>query len=544
MTLNASRLREMFLSAAGQLEADKELINGLNVFPVPDGDTGSNMSMTMSGIRGVELIPSDGIGDFAGKAASKLLRSARGNSGVILSLFVKGFAKGMSHLSEADLGDLAVCFRSGVDCAYKSVMNPMEGTVLTVMRRTTEAAEKAVDNFVGDLPAFLRVLLSAAEDALAETPEILPVLKNAGVVDAGGRGFVSILYGFIAAAEGHPIQFSESVGSSYEKADFSSFETENITFPYCTECIVEKRDRFLGEGKAESMREFLSRIGDSIVFVDDEEIIKLHVHTSDPGRVLSQAIEYGALATVKVENMRKQHTALADNQNAVETARPTAFPAKPYGFVAVASGKGIADSFRDLGVDVIVEGGQTMNPSMGDILTAISEVNAEVVYVLPNNSNIYLAAQQAAKDVSDKTVYVIPCKSVCQGIGAMLAFDEGNGSDTNFKNMKNAVKNVHSYSVTYSERNSVYAGKQIKRGQILGLCENKVCEVTDDRASCISKLLPYLKNSSFITIFYGADVPEDEANRTLHTITAAVPNADITILNGGQPVYSYLIGAE
>lgn len=544
MIMDAKTLDTLLLSAAGQLEADRELINGLNIFPVPDGDTGSNMSMTMAGIRAVELQPNDGVGDLAGRAAAKLLRSARGNSGVILSLFFKGFAMGLAHLERATLPDLVVSIRMGVDCSYKSVMNPTEGTILTVMRRCAEEAEAgAFTADDADLTGFFERLLHTAEATLAETPELLPVLKSAGVVDAGGRGFVAVLRGICSALAGNPVSFSQEGQKSDQKADFGAFESGDIRYPYCTECIVGKTGDYRGEGKADTMRQFIMSVGDSAVFVEDEEIIKLHVHTDDPGKVLSRALEYGVLETVKVENMRKQHTALSSAENEKASAS-VSLPRKPYGFVAVAAGEGITACFLDLGVDRVIEGGQTMNPSMEDILGAIGGVNAEVVYVLPNNGNIYMAAQQAAKDVNDRTVYVLPTKTIPQGIAAMMGFDGDHGSDTNFKNMKAAATAVKSVSLTYAERDSQFEGKTIRRGQILGLLDHKVYAVADSRVACLQKMEPVLRQKSFFTLFYGKDADEAEAQAIGKLLSEFSPEAEITVLPGGQPVYSYFIAAE
>lgn len=554
MKIRCNKLYEMLLSAANLLEAEKEQINGLNVFPVPDGDTGSNMSMTMSGVKGYTPAPGDGAGDCAGKAAGKMLRSARGNSGVILSLFFKGFAKSLAYLSEIDTGDLTAAFREGCDCAYHSVMNPTEGTILTVMRRCAEKAEGCGDSYEGNPTGLFRELLEEAKAALAETPELLPVLKSAGVVDAGGRGFVSVLSGMLASLEGVPVRGpvadadEAQRGAGREKADFSSFESENITFPYCTECIVDKKEALRGEGTADELRKFVVSVGDSVVFVDDEEIIKIHVHTDDPGRVLSKALEFGALATVKVENMRIQHTELKDADlgggQAQISEKENPVEKKPYGFVCVAAGKGIADTFRDLGADALIEGGQTMNPSMEDILSAIERTPADVLYVLPNNSNIYMAAQQAAKSVNDKTVYVLPSKSIPQGISAMLAFDETKGSDTNFGEMRDAMGNVCSLSVTYAAHDSDFEGKTIHTGEILGLVDGKVKYVTSGREDCIREMQPHFDGASYITIFYGEGAEEEEATRIEALVRSFAPNAEVMLLEGGQPVYSYLISVE
>ncbi len=555
MKIRSSKLHEMLLSAANLLETEKEQINGLNVFPVPDGDTGSNMSMTMSGVREVSLSGGEGAGDLAAAAAGKMLRSARGNSGVILSLFFKGFAKALAYLDEITVDDLAAAFRAGCESAYRSVMNPTEGTILTVMRRCADRAV-ALTSSCGDAadgsrmePApFFAALLEEAKDALAETPELLPVLKSAGVVDAGGRGFVSVLDGMLAALEGRPYPPPEEKAEVKDKADFSRFATEDITFPYCTECIVNKSARYRGEGSADDLRAFLSGIGDSLVFVDDEEIIKLHVHTDDPGRVLSRAISYGDLATVKVENMRLQHTELRDAEllRAAKEQEEAELRAtrKPYGFVTVAAGEGIAAALRDLGADAVVEGGQTMNPSMEDILTAIGETNAEVVYVLPGNGNIILAAKQAAAEVRGKSVLVLPAKSIPETIVAMLAFDEEKGADSNFSRMREAMARVRSLSVTYAAHNSVLDGREIHEGEILGLVDGEVTVIAESREQCLREFAPLLADAEFLTVFWGEDVTPEEAQNAADLLRSLAPRAELTVLPGNQPVYAYLISVE
>lgn len=541
MKLSRDLLLEMALSAAALLENEREEINALNIFPVPDGDTGANMSMTMGGIRGYIPAAGDNLGDCAAALAGKLLRSARGNSGVILSLFFKGFGKALAHLEEADTADLAAAFRAGSDCAYRSVMNPMEGTILTVMRCTAEEAERCAADFAGAPADYFALLVTAAERALASTPDLLPVLKSAGVVDAGGRGFLAVLRGMLAALRGNPVRAAGNEPKS--GADFAAFETGDIRFAYCTECIVEKDEAHRGEGNAAAMGEFAAAVGDSVVFVDDEEIFKLHVHTSDPGKVLSKALEFGTLYTVKVENMRNQHTALAEKEPVpVKNAPP-----KPYGFVCVSAGDGISAVFRDLGADAVVHGGQTMNPSMEDILRHIDKVNAEVVYVLPNNGNIYLAAQQAAKMVKEKskTVYVLPTKSIPQGMSAMLNFDESKGPDTNYKDMKAAAAAVRSYSVTYAERDSLFDGKEIKKDQILGLAEGKVRFVTDSRLDCLAAIAADLPDdAAFLTVFTGEGVSPGEASEAEALLRTTRPGAELSFLSGDQPIYSYLISAE
>ena len=550
MILDGITYRDMVISGANALANEHEAINRLNVFPVPDGDTGINMSLTMAAVRS-DLPAFDGsVSQVADKVANMLLRGARGNSGVILSLFFRGMAKEFKGKTSVDAADLAAAFKRGVDAAYKSVMKPTEGTILTVMRVSAEKALEKAEEYKGKVEDFFPFVLSVAEETLEHTPELLPVLKQAGLVDAGGKGFVVILDGMTRYLHGAPVTLkkAEHTETKSENA-FDQFRTEDIIYPYCTECIITKADHCKGEGNAETLHQFVLSAGDSAVFVDDAEIIKIHVHTSDPGRVLSEALKYGSLLTVKVENMREQHSSLAsvpEPEQKNESAEPeSAAVEKKYGFVAVASGEGMVSVFRDLGVDQMVIGGQTMNPSTEDMLNAIRKTPAENVIVLPNNSNIYLVAAQAALLEENKHVEVLRTVSLPQGINALLAFDPEADVADNVAAMKSAMRSVSSLSMTFAAHDSTFDGKEIKENQILGLVENKVRYVCDDRAECMRKLCENIKEASVVTVFYGEDSSEEEAEQMQEILREELGDAvDVMLVDGGQPVYYYIISAE
>lgn len=551
---------DMVISAANALENRKEDINNLNVFPVPDGDTGSNMSMTMSVVREkAENLP-DKLSDCAAQISKMMLMAARGNSGVILSLFFKGMAKALDECDEADSVSLAKAFKSGVESAYGAVMNPEEGTILTVMRVSAEKAlEKAGNEFKNDPAGLMSYMLDVANSTLEQTPEMLPVLKSANVVDAGGSGFVAILNGMRAALNNNAIQFSGTLPAKKTEnmADFAGVPTGEILFGYCTECIVEKDPALCTEDRIDSLRETLSEMGDSMVFAQDEEIIKLHIHTNEPGIVLSLAQVFGALLTVKVENMRKQHTEMiakaaenaakkASSDDSEENAPVKApeEPPKAYGFVAVAAGEGISSAFVDMGCDQMVIGGQTMNPSLADIIGAVDKVNARTVFILPNNSNVYLAACQASKEIENKQVIVLPTKTIPQGISALFAFDEGASPEENETAMTEVLSTVKSFSLTYAVHDSTADGMDIKAGQSLGLLNGKVRFYADDDISCLKEMLTEMQNGTAITIFYGEDVAEEDAQQVKELFDKELPMADINLLRGAQPVYKYIISCE
>lgn len=525
----------MIQSAANALQNQKELINQLNVYPVPDGDTGSNMSMTMQPASTLAAGPDLTVSACADQVAGMFLRAARGNSGVILSLFFRGLAKGLKGLQQADASSLLTAFDSGVKEAYKAVQYPREGTILTVMRSCAE-----VDGTGCDLLALLDRMYTSAAETLERTPEMLPVLKQAGVVDSGGRGFLEILDGMRLALRGKPVQALAPTESN-SKADFASFDTETILNPYCTECIVTKSEAFQAEGSAEKFRRFILAAGDSAVFAEDGEIIKVHVHTKDPGRVLSEALKYGSLYTVKVENMKNQHSELLKKEAQEKTV---ASPDQPYGFVAVIMGDGMRAVFEDLGVTSFVSGGQTMNPSTEQLVEAVEQTPAKVVYLFPNNANVCMVAEQVAKLVQDRTVLVIPAVSAPQGIAALMQFDPEASAEQNEQVMREALHSVKTLDMTYAAHDSTVNGEKITCGQILGLVNHKVRYVTNDRQACLEKLLTELQDASFVTVFYGSDVSKEEADVTLAYLQQQLPDAEVTVLSGGQPLYYYIISAE
>jgi DAK2 domain fusion protein YloV len=560
----------MILNAAAAIELHKTEVNELNVFPVPDGDTGTNMSLTLSagakalapeqpsgesGEAGSRQIGNAGLqpgrrsGDSISRAAeltaSALLRGARGNSGVILSLLFRGMAKRLKDAETADAVLFAVALRDGVDAAYKAVMKPTEGTILTVSRLAADAAVEASLE-IDDIEEILERALTAGRAALADTINLNPVLKKAGVIDSGGKGYIYILDGMLRALRGEKIEFAES-GEQRAAADFTEFDTGDITFAYCTEFIVS-RD---GTRDPNALRAFLDARGDSIVVVDDDEIIKVHVHTNEPGVVLTEALTFGALLSVKIENMREQHTEklvtaqeLEKNQRG-ETETPNrAEPEKSYGAVAVCSGKGLEAVFRDLGADVTVTGGQTMNPSTDDILAAIEAVPAETVYVYPNNKNIIMAAEQAV-GLASRRVVVVPTKSVPQGVAAMLAFDPDAGEEANAATQKDVLKRVRTALITHAARDSVFDGHDIHEGEYLALLDDALLTSGRDFSEIAERVADALSPEppEFVTVFSGEGAAGDETE-LLCAKLAALPGAELTAVDGGQPVYRFIISAE
>ena len=567
MKINGSLFRSMIVSAGNALENAKQKINDLNVFPVPDGDTGINMSMTLAGVSAAGR-EGESIEDVSREIASTALRSARGNSGVILSLFFRGISRGFKGVTRADVPDIARAFKLGTEEAYKSVSNPTEGTILTVMRLSSEAAEKLAGKKLNPptMEELFDKILSVARETLEKTPEMLPVLKQAGVVDSGGMGFVVVLEGMIAALRGKPVALA-AARSEGGASVFGKFNTEDIVFPYCTECIVGKSPDYRGEGTCGEFRKFVLAAGDSAVFVDDEEIVKLHVHTSDPGKVLSEAVKYGALLTVKVENMREQHTSLTTEKKPspvavaagkIEDVAGKAIGAtksflapkevkaeKEFGFVSVCTGEGIVACFRDLGADKIVKGGQTMNPSTNDVLTQVRATPSKVVFVLPNNKNICMVAAQAALLEKKKKVVVIPTYTIQEGIAVMMAFDPEKSLDENKAAMEEAMKNVSSLSVTRAVRDSVVNGETVRLGEYLGLVRGKIVCHASDRTDCLRALLSGVKDTSFLTVFCGADVSDEDGEAVVSLIAEVCgKDAEATSVPGGQPLYDFLISAE
>ena len=540
--------RDMVLCAAAALETNKQQLNELNVFPVPDGDTGTNMSLTMnSAAAELRKKNPNTLTEAADCTASALLRGARGNSGVILSLLFRGIAKSLKGKEDANSLEFACAMADGVDAAYKAVMKPAEGTILTVSRTATSSAVEFAEAG-SDVELMMVCTLESAKDALADTINQNPVLKRAGVIDAGGKGYVVIIDAMLASLQGRAFaEFEPEALPNLEAsagADFSSFDTEDITFGYCTEFIVNREN----DRAPDLLRAFLESMGDSLVLVDDDEIIKVHVHTNEPGRVLTEGLLYGSFVTVKIDNMRLQHTEL-DGGNHVsapqEAGRKIAAPEKKYGSVVVCAGDGMAELFKELDVDGIVTGGQTMNPSTEDILREIDATPAETVFVLPNNKNIIMAAEQCIP-LSDKKVIVIPTKTVPQGVAAMLAMDTCAGEEECVSCLTEATERVHTALITYAARDSEFDGYSIKSGEFLGLLDGKLIGSSADLSALLNSLSESFKefDPEFISIYYGEDVDKSGADETVQKISAAFPDAEVSLVYGGQPVYYYMISAE
>ena len=547
-TIDAAAFQQMVIHAAAAISVEKQQVNDLNVFPVPDGDTGTNMSLTIAAAAGEMKKKSyDTVGQAAQATASALLRGARGNSGVILSLLFRGFAKAIKDREIMDGRDLAIALDFGVAAAYKAVMKPAEGTILTVSRLSAaQAAATAREN--NSVEAVLQAAIDEGHIALDNTINQNPVLKKAGVVDAGGKGFLVILQGILDELRGEPMpeDADESAPAApKDRADFESFSTEEIKFGYCTEFICSRDNR---KKDPEALRGFLNALGDSLVLVEDDDIIKVHVHTNHPGKVLEEALTYGALQTVKIENMRNQHSEILEEaaQAPAQEEHKAAAPEKPYGFVAVCAGEGVAAVFRDLGADGIISGGQTMNPSTEDIMREIDKTPAEVVFVLPNNKNIIMAAEQCVRLVEGKRVVVLPSKTVPQGISALLAFDPDSSVEENTEAMGDALKRVSTSEITYAARDSDFDGFAIKQGDYLALAEHQLFGTDQDIYALLRRLAEAQpqQEAEFITVFYGEDVQEADAQKALAIFQEACPKAEITLLAGGQPVYYYMISAE
>ncbi|MBP3267933.1 MAG: DAK2 domain-containing protein [Ruminococcus sp.] len=550
--INGSLLRNAIISAAITINNRKREVDELNVYPVPDGDTGTNMSMTI-GNSVAELKRLDDkapVSEVASTAASAFLRGARGNSGVILSLIFRGFSKGLAGCDEAGCEDFAKALKLGVEAAYKAVMKPVEGTILTVVKA---AAVKARDICAetNDEIVFWQEVCAEAKNVLAQTTEMLPQLKKAGVVDAGGMGLVIIFEAMTAVFDGGEIAVSEEPVSRSE-ADADSFRTavseydDDITYTYCTEFMLEKNE---GCPDVFTLRAYLETIGDCVVVVDDEKIIKVHVHTDNPGKALQKALEFGYFINdpkPKIENMRIQHENKVKDAKAAEEGFTPAEPEKDFGFVAVAAGHGLEAMFTDLGADVVVKGGQTMNPSTDDILRAIMKTPARTVFVLPNNKNIIMAAEQAVK-LTDRKVCVLQTRTVPQGIAAMLAFDESQGLNENRINMTKAFEKVSTGLITFAARNSEFEGHQIKEGEILALDNGKLSFTEKDINKATVKLVKKLTKGdvSYVTLIYGADVTEENAEQLQQTIQSKLGDKiEVMLVNGGQPVYYYIISVE
>lgn len=551
--ITGKMFRDGVISASNNIANSRSEVDALNIFPVPDGDTGTNMSMTIgAAAKEMAVLPDDcTIGDASARCASALLRGARGNSGVILSLIFRGFSKGFKGLETADSKAVANAFELGVKAAYKAVMKPTEGTILTVIRKASEAATKAAETEENPLEVSFEAL-KAAKEALAQTPELLPVLKQAGVVDAGGSGLVLIFEGIQSVwANGVIVQPIE--GSGVEPVSVPSKSTvanasDDIKFGYCSEFLIEKASG-AKEKDPLKLRAFLESIGDCVVVVDDNDIIKVHVHSNEPGNVIQAALKYGQLINIKIDNMRYQHRNANEGVAKDEApVMPKAEPVNKYGFVAVCAGEGLEELFKDIGADVVVSGGQTMNPSTDDILNAVMATPAKTVFVLPNNKNIIMAAEQSINLAEGREVRVLQTKTIPQGISAMLMFDETADANENQMAMMEAAENVETAQVTFAARDSEIEGVPIKQGEIMGLCNGKIkytgSDITDIAYKSAVKVFKKYQ-SSIITIIYGADATEADAEEVKNRLAEKYGDeVEISIVNGGQPIYYFIISVE
>ena len=539
--INGADFRRLVISAAASVELHKQQLNELNVFPVPDGDTGTNMSMTINaGANDLRKAEDPSLEKAASITASALLRGARGNSGVILSLLFRGISKKLKGVQTCDGVLWAEALQSGVDAAYKAVMKPAEGTILTVSRLAAVAARKAAKEN-NHIEFVQEAAIAEAKVALANTVNQNPVLKKAGVVDAGGKGWLFVLEAMLSSMQGEDVVIPEGYedGESKQQADFSDFNDEDITFTYCTEFIINREN----DKDPEVLRAFLDSLGDSLVLVDDDEIIKVHVHTNDPGKALHEAMDYGSFATVKIENMRLQHTEKVMSEQ--EMAPKIAEPEKAIGVVSVCAGDGLADVFMNLSVDGIISGGQTMNPSTQDILEAVNKVPTETVFVFPNNKNIIMAAQQV-NELTPKNVVVIPSKTVPQGITAMLSFNPEGTVEENEEAFNEALGTVETMQITYAARDSDFDGHLIKEGDYLAMYGSALFGTSKDIKVLLRALAEKVNKDGreFVTIYYGEDIQEKHAQKAADLFQEICPNAEVNLLRGGQSVYYYMISAE
>lgn len=555
--IDADMLKKAFLAGAYNLERNKDYINELNVFPVPDGDTGSNMSLTiMAAAREVEGLDNPTISVLAKTISSGSLRGARGNSGVILSQLLRGFCKEIKEKKEIDIKVLSDGFVRAVETAYKAVMKPKEGTILTVAKGMAEKAVEMSDMGV-TIEELAKEVIEYGDEVLAMTPELLPVLKEAGVVDSGGQGLMEFLKGAFDGLLGKADNIipanteAKSSAKTVTGGNISSadIDTSHIKYGYCTEFIIMLEKEYNMDIERE-FKEYLTSIGDSLVVVSDDDIVKVHVHTNHPGLAFERGLTYGSLTSMKIDNMREEHREkVIHEQDKIRAAEKEKFmetPAKPYGFVAVSAGDGLAQIFKDLGVDYVIEGGQTMNPSTEDVLSAIDKVNAETVFVLPNNKNIILAANQAADIEDKKNVVVIPSKTIPQGFSALIGFEGSLSADENRDNMTEAMTTVKSGQVTYAVRDTSVDGKEIKTGDYMGIDDNGIQSVGVDINEVIKELVSSMSDDSseLLSIYYGSDVNEQDAENIKAILEKEYPDYEIDVYNGGQPIYYYIISVE
>ena len=553
-TINTEMLQKMFLAGAANLEAKKEYINELNVFPVPDGDTGTNMTLTiMSAAKEVNALENPDMVSIAKAISSGSLRGARGNSGVILSQLLRGFTKEIREYQEIDAAVLARACDRATATAYKAVMKPKEGTILTVAKGASQKAQEMAET-TEDLEVFLSEVIKYAEEVLAQTPEMLPVLKEAGVVDSGGQGLIEVLHGAFDAFQGKEVDYTAIEASAGTKMVKPSQQAEaDIKFGYCTEFIIMTEKQFTDKDEND-FKAYLESIGDSIVCVADEDVVKVHVHTNDPGLAIQKALTYGQLSRMKIDNMREEHQEklikdaekAAAEQAAKKVQMKKKEPRKPVGFIAVSIGDGMNEIFRELGVDYIIEGGQTMNPSTDDMLTAIDNVNADHIFILPNNKNIILAANQAQSLTKDKDIIVIPTKTVPQGITAVISYMPEADVDANLEAMQEAIKNVKTGQVTYAVRDTKIDDKVIHEGDIMGIGDQGILSVGQSVEDTTKDMLAQLidDDSELISLYYGQDIPEEDAQNFAQSIEELYPDVDIDVHMGGQPIYYYVLSVE
>ena len=559
--LDAALIRKAFLAAASELEANKEWINELNVFPVPDGDTGTNMTLTiMTAAQDVAVLDEPDIKKLCKTISSGSLRGARGNSGVILSQLLRGFTKEIAESREITVKVLSAAMVRATETAYKAVMKPKEGTILTVARAMSTRASEIADQYT-DIVAFAEEIITAGDEALEKTPELLPVLKQAGVVDSGGQGLMVVMKGALKgmtdkAAEFSAAETSVSGGQEHISIDTSSLDTSEITFGYCTEFIVNL-EAPLPDEEVEKFKDYLSSLGDSIVCVASEEFVKVHVHTNDPGLAIQKGLSYGSLSRMKIDNMREEHNerliknasqiAAREKQKAEEEKKRKAQEErKPYGFISVCAGEGLEEIFRGIGVDTMISGGQTMNPSTQDVLNAVAEVNADTIYVLPNNKNIILAAEQARDLVKDRKVIVVPTTNIPQGINAMISFMPEADAGENLENMRDAAASLKTAQITYAVRDTSIDGFEIHEGDIMAIGDHGMLTVEKTVADAVKGALKGItgEDTELITLYYGADVTQEDAEKLCAEITELYPDAEVELNYGGQPVYYYFVSAE
>ena len=551
-TIDAGMVQKCFLSGAKRIEANKEYINELNVFPVPDGDTGTNMTLTiMSAAKDVAALENPSMEQVCKAISGGSLRGARGNSGVILSQLFRGFTKELREQTEINVAVLASAFERAVETAYKAVMKPKEGTILTVARGGAERARQIADEGEEDVLVFAEEVVAHMKEVLDITPELLPVLKEAGVVDSGGEGLLTIMKGVLDALNGKETDFTLTVSAPSTKAATGAandnISTADIKFGYCTEFIIMVEKHYDMDEELK-FKAYLESIGDSIVVVSDEDIVKVHVHTNDPGLAIQKALTYGSLTKMKIDNMREEHNErVIQGANQATEAKPAEeAPRKPVGFVTVSIGAGLNEIFKGIGADYIIEGGQTMNPSTEDMLTAISNVNADTIFILPNNSNIILAAEQAMNLTKDKQIVVIPSKSVPQGITALINYMPDKSVEDNTKRMTEEMQNVKTGQVTYAVRDTSMDGKEIKAGDIMGIGDKTILSVGTDISEVTFGLMEALmdEDSELVSLYYGEEVSEEDANALADKLMEAYPDVDVEVHPGGQPIYYYVLSVE